>query len=109
MMKLQTANSKLCIQLLRVHLGTATTQRPVHRSARLRFGRGPAYSLNAPETESGAPVVVSRCIQLLRERIGNYSRIFESMMMVTGPLLVRVTAMSAANSPVCTGFPRSCA
>ena len=37
-----------------------------------------------------------------------HSRCFESMMIVTGPSLIRLTSICAPNSPVATGLPRSC-
>ena len=38
-----------------------------------------------------------------------YSRILESIMIVTGPSFVRLTSMCAPNSPVWIGLPKSCA
>jgi len=36
-----------------------------------------------------------------------YSRNFESMIIVTGPSLTRLTSISAPNSPVASGLPKS--
>lgn len=38
---------------------------------------------------------------------GGYSRALESMRIVTGPSLVRLTSICAPNSPVATGLPKS--
>lgn len=40
-------------------------------------------------------------------RMRRHSRFFESMMIVTGPSLIKSTCMSAPNSPVWIGLPRS--
>lgn len=61
------------------------------------FERRPIRVTTNPETGVSKP----------RKPASDQNRALESMMMVTGPSLVRFTFMSAPNSPVCTGRPKS--